>query len=67
MSAKKKIIRKSESTKLAGVCGAIAGFFGIKSKTVRIAYFVFTVLTAFFPGILLYLFLMLVFPREINE
>lgn len=67
MSEKKKIVRKAESTKLAGVCGAIASFFGVEPKVVRIVYLVFAVLTAFLPGIFLYLFLMLVFPREVNE
>ncbi len=67
MKKDKKLIRKQENTVLAGVCDAFAEYFGINVKYVRIFYIVLTVLTFFFPGILLYLFLMLIIPREVNE
>lgn len=65
MNLKKIIVRNADNTKLAGVCGAIAEMFGIDAKIVRIIYAFFTVLTAFLPGFFLYLFLMLVIPREV--
>lgn len=64
MKLKKNTVRKTDNSKLAGVCGAIAEMFGIDVKIVRIAYVFFSILTAFFPGILLYLFLMLIIPKE---
>lgn len=67
MAAKKKIERKAENTILAGVCGAIAERFSFDPKVVRIVYIAFTVLTAFFPGFFLYMFLMLIFPRKVSE
>lgn len=67
MNFNKKIFRSEESTNIAGVCGAIAELFEVNAKVVRIAYVAFTVLTAIFPGIFLYLFLMLLIPRESPE
>ena len=64
MNFNKKIVRNAENTTIAGVCGAIADFLEVSPKIVRIAYLVFTVLTAIFPGIFLYLFLMLLIPKD---
>lgn len=61
---KSKLIRHSGNTKIAGVCGAIADYFDWQAKTVRIVYAALTVITAFFPGIILYLTLMLFIPRK---
>ena len=51
MNLNKKIVRYAENTTIAGVCGAIADFLEVSPKIVRIAYLVFTVLTAIFPGV----------------
>ncbi len=67
MKKAKQLIRKKENTVLAGVCGSFAEYFGVKVKIIRLIYIVLTVLTFFFPGILLYLFLMLIIPREITD
>ena len=64
MDLRKKVFRNAGNTSIAGVCGAIADFLEVNPKIVRIAYIVFTVLTAIFPGDFLYLFLMLLIPRE---
>lgn len=66
MNFKKNITRNTDNTKIAGVCGAIAEMFGIDAKIVRIAYVILTIFTAFLPGVLLYLLLMLIIPREVN-
>ncbi len=67
MNFNKKIVRNAENTTIAGVCGAIADFLEVSPKIVRIAYLVFTVLTAIFPGVFLYLFLMLLIPKETDS
>ncbi|MCZ6508044.1 MAG: PspC domain-containing protein [Acidobacteria bacterium] len=48
---------------LAGVCGGIADWLGWRATTVRILYVLLSVLSAAFPGILVYLVLWLVVPR----
>ena len=67
MDLRKKVFRSVGNTTIAGVCGAIADFLEVSPKIVRIAYLVFTVLTAIFPGIFLYLFLMLLIPKETDS
>ena len=49
---------------LGGVCGGIAEWLGWSATAVRILYVVLSILSAAFPGILVYLVLWLVMPRE---
>ena len=49
---------------LAGVCGGIANYFDLDPSLVRIAYVVLSVLSAAFPGILVYIILWIVIPEE---
>lgn len=47
---------------IAGVCGGLADWLGWSPTVVRIAYVLLSVLSAGFPGILVYLILWLVMP-----
>ena len=49
---------------LAGVLGGIARRFGWNSTLLRVLYVVFSVLSAAFPGILVYLVLWLLMPED---
>ena len=49
---------------LAGVLGGIARRFGWDSNLTRIAYVVLSIVSAAFPGILVYLILWLLMPEE---
>jgi phage shock protein C len=49
---------------ILGVCGGIARHFGWPADRVRLAYLLLSILSAAFPGILLYLLLALVMPAE---
>ena len=58
-------IRRSRSEALiGGVCAGIARHFGWSVTGTRVAYILLSVLSAAFPGILVYLILWLVLPRE---
>jgi phage shock protein C len=48
---------------LAGVCGGIAEYMGIDPTVVRVIYAVLTIFSAAFPGLLLYIILMLLIPQ----
>ena len=48
---------------IAGVCGGIAAFLGWSPTTVRVLYVVVSVLSAAFPGILVYVILWVVMPK----
>jgi len=49
---------------LGGVCGGIAEWLGWSPGLVRVGYVVLSILSAAFPGILVYLVLWLVMPRD---
>jgi phage shock protein PspC (stress-responsive transcriptional regulator) len=56
-------LTRSRDRMIAGVCGGIAEWFGWKPDRVRIAYVIASILSAAFPGIIVYLLLWLVMPE----
>ncbi len=58
------LTRSADHRILAGVCGGLADFLGWRPTTVRVLYVVGSVLSAAFPGILVYLILWLVMPSQ---
>lgn len=59
-----KRLVKSSNKMIAGVCGGVGDFFGIDPTLVRVAYALLTVFSLAFPGVLLYLLLCLIIPKE---
>lgn len=55
-------LKKSHNKMIAGVCGGIAEWQGWDPTIVRIIYVLVSVFSAAFPGILVYIILMLVMP-----
>lgn len=49
---------------IAGVCGGIARWLGWESDTVRILYVLLSVLSAAFPGTIVYIILWVAMPVE---
>ena len=58
----KKLYRSSNHI-LAGVCGGIAEYFDIDPTLIRVVFTVLSLFSAAFPGLLLYLFLMILMPN----
>ena len=58
----KKQLTRSTDTMLAGVCSGIAEYFDLDPTLVRVCYAVLTIFTTCFPGLLLYLLLILIMP-----
>ena len=56
--------RSSANALIAGVCAGIAEHFGWSVTGTRVAYVLVSVLSAAFPGIIVYLILWLVLPRQ---
>ena len=59
-----KLRRSSTDKMIAGVLGGVARYFGIDSTVARIAYVILSVVSAAFPGILVYIILWLLMPQE---
>jgi len=66
MNAMRSLSRSRDDRILVGVMGGIARRFGWNSTLVRILFVVFSILSAAFPGILVYLILWLLIPDEGN-
>lgn len=61
----KRVLARSRSDKmLGGVCGGIAAYFGWPSWVVRLIYVLVSILSAAFPGILIYLLLWFLMPLQ---
>jgi len=48
---------------IAGVCGGIAEWLGWSADRVRVVYVIVSILSAAFPGVIVYLILWLVMPE----
>lgn len=59
-----KKLMKSPNKMLAGVCAGIAEYFDIDPTLVRVGYAVLSVFSTGFPGLLLYLILMMIMPKK---
>lgn len=59
-----KKLTKSTDKQIAGVCAGIAEYFGWEVTLTRIAYVVLSLFSAAFPGIILYIILMLIIPEK---
>ena len=58
------IRRSTSNAMIGGVCEGIAEFFGWSVTGTRVAYVLLSILSAAFPGIVVYLVLWLVLPRD---
>ncbi|HRP62413.1 MAG TPA: PspC domain-containing protein [Phycisphaerales bacterium] len=56
--------RSRSNRMIAGVCGGIARRFNTSPTLIRVLYVLASVLSAAFPGILVYLILWVVIPEE---
>lgn len=66
MNAPRSLSRSRHDRMLAGVMGGIARRFGWNSTLVRILFVVLSIVSAAFPGIIVYLILWLLMPEEDN-
>jgi phage shock protein C len=57
-----RLYRSSKDRMIAGVCGGIAEWLDWDPTVVRLTYILLSLLSAAFPGILVYLILWLVTP-----
>ncbi|NQZ74505.1 MAG: PspC domain-containing protein [Ekhidna sp.] len=55
---------RSNDRMLGGVCAGIAEYLGWDPTLVRIAYIVLSIVSAAFPGLLVYLILWIVMPTR---
>jgi phage shock protein C len=57
------LYRSRRNSIIAGVCGGIAEALGWSATRVRLLYILISILSAAFPGIIVYIVLWLVIPK----
>ncbi len=60
----KKLYRSRNNKQLAGVCGGIADYFGIDATIIRLIWAIVSLVSAAFPGIIVYIACALIIPEE---
>ncbi|MFT4834825.1 MAG: phage shock protein C [Marinoscillum sp.] len=60
----KRLYRSKSESIIAGVCGGMAEYFDLDPTLVRIGFITLSVLSAAFPGILVYIILWIVVPDQ---
>jgi phage shock protein PspC (stress-responsive transcriptional regulator) len=63
MAVEKKLTRSANKV-LAGVCGGIAEYFEVDPTLIRAVYAAASIFMAGFPGVLLYIVLMIIMPQS---
>ena len=63
MAVERKLMRSSNKI-LAGVCGGIAEYFDVDPTIIRICYAALSLFSAGFPGLILYIIMMLIMPEK---
>lgn len=61
----KKKLHRSNDRMIAGVCAGLAEHLGIDITLARVGYVLLSILSAGFPGTLLYIILWLVMPKAV--
>lgn len=61
----RSLSRSKTDRMIAGVCGGIARTYGWDPTLVRIGYVLLSLVSAAFPGILVYVILWVLIPEEI--
>ncbi len=65
MDPHSNLLRRSVANRqIAGVCGGLGEYLGLDPTTVRVAYALLTLLSAAFPGILVYIILWALIPER---
>ncbi len=60
----REVLRRSRDEKMiGGVCGGLAEWLGWDVTLVRVAYVILSLLSAGFPGILVYILLWIIMPE----
>ena len=60
----RRLMRSRSNVMIAGVCGGIAEWLGWDPTLVRVLYVLISIISAAFPGTLVYIILWLVMPRQ---
>ena len=64
LNSPKRLTRSRTDKMLAGICGGIANYLTVDPTIVRLVFALATFFTVVFPGIVIYLIMWIVVPKE---
>jgi phage shock protein C len=67
MAQGKQLRRSRNQRMIAGVCGGLAEYLGMDVSIVRLLYVLVSILSAAFPGIIVYIVMAIVIPEADPE
>ena len=59
----KRLTKSATDRMFAGVCGGLAEYFDVDPTLVRVGYVLFSLVSAAFPGLLVYIILAIIMPE----
>ena len=65
--AQKRLYKSRDNRMISGVMGGIAEYFNVDATLVRVLYCLFSIFSAPFPGIVVYIILALVIPERPSQ
>ena len=60
----RRLVRSTRHKMLAGVCGGVGEYMDLDPTVVRVVYVLVTVFTALVPGLLAYVIMIFLVPRD---
>ena len=64
LNSPKRLTRSRNDRMLAGICSGIANYMVVDPTVVRLVFALATFFTVLFPGVLIYLIMWIVVPKE---
>ena len=65
LNSPKRLTRSRKDVMIAGVCGGIADYLVVDPTVVRLIFALASFFTVLFPGVLIYLIMWIVVPKEL--
>ena len=65
LNSPKRLFRSKNDRMLAGICGGIAQYMDVDPTIVRLIFALASFFTVVFPGVLIYLIMWIVVPKEL--
>ncbi len=59
-----KKLYRSNDRMLGGICAGIAEYFDLDPTLIRISYFILSIISVAFPGLLVYVILWIIIPPK---
>jgi len=64
LNSPKRLTRSRKDRMIAGICGGIADYMVVDPTVVRLIFALATFFTVLFPGVLIYLIMWIVVPKD---